>query len=106
MTDFPRVVVTGLGMVSPLGLDVPSSWKNLLAGESGTGPITLFDPEHFDSTALCGNNLAHYLDENWYPQITQIPQISDNSQRNRSHEICVICAICGSMLARALGCAV
>jgi 3-oxoacyl-[acyl-carrier-protein] synthase II len=48
MADFPRVVVTGLGMVSPLGLDVPSSWRNLLAGESGTGPITLFDPEHFD----------------------------------------------------------
>ena len=30
-----RVVVTGLGMVSPLGLDVESSWKALLAGECG-----------------------------------------------------------------------
>src|SRR5919201_920244 len=38
-----RVVVTGLGAVSPLGNDVDTSWSNLLAGESGAGPITRFD---------------------------------------------------------------
>jgi 3-oxoacyl-[acyl-carrier-protein] synthase II len=38
-----RVVVTGLGMVTPLGNDVPSSWAALLAGRSGVGPITSFD---------------------------------------------------------------
>jgi 3-oxoacyl-[acyl-carrier-protein] synthase II len=38
-----RVVVTGLGAVSPLGNDVETSWSNLLAGESGAGPITRFD---------------------------------------------------------------
>mgnify|MGYP005907547565 FL=1 len=42
-----RVVVTGLGMVSPLGLDVESSWKALLAGECGIGPITEFDASEF-----------------------------------------------------------
>ena len=42
-----RVVVTGLGMVSPLGLDVESSWKALLAGECGIGPITEFDTSEF-----------------------------------------------------------
>ncbi|MBV8080197.1 MAG: beta-ketoacyl-ACP synthase II [Actinobacteria bacterium] len=46
-----RVVVTGIGMVSPLGNDVESSWSSLIAGESGAGPITLFDhtdyPVHF-----------------------------------------------------------
>jgi 3-oxoacyl-[acyl-carrier-protein] synthase II len=38
-----RVVITGLGMVSPIGNDVETSWRNLLAGESGAADITLFD---------------------------------------------------------------
>src|SRR5258705_1370221 len=38
-----RVVVTGLGLVTPLGGDVETSWKNILAGKSGAGPITKFD---------------------------------------------------------------
>ncbi|HZO98131.1 MAG TPA: beta-ketoacyl-ACP synthase II [Gaiellaceae bacterium] len=46
-----RVVVTGLGMVSPLGNDAETSWRALLAGESGVDEITLFDhagyPVHF-----------------------------------------------------------
>jgi 3-oxoacyl-[acyl-carrier-protein] synthase II len=38
-----RVVVTGLGLVTPLGADVETSWKNILASKSGAGPITRFD---------------------------------------------------------------
>ena len=40
-----RVVVTGLGLVTPLGGDVETSWKNILASKSGAGPITRFDAE-------------------------------------------------------------
>lgn len=38
-----RVVVTGLGLVTPLGGDVETTWTNLIAGKSGAGPITRFD---------------------------------------------------------------
>lgn len=38
-----RVVVTGLGLVTPLGADVETTWSNILAGKSGAGPITKFD---------------------------------------------------------------
>jgi 3-oxoacyl-[acyl-carrier-protein] synthase II len=39
-----RVVVTGLGLVTPLGGDVETSWRNIVAGRSGAGRITRFDP--------------------------------------------------------------
>jgi 3-oxoacyl-[acyl-carrier-protein] synthase II len=40
----PRVVVTGMGAVTALGLDVDSTWQGMIAGRSGVGPITQFDP--------------------------------------------------------------
>lgn len=42
-----RVVVTGLGMVTPNGLDVPTTWASMLAGQSGAKPITDFDASQF-----------------------------------------------------------
>ena len=48
-----RVVVTGLGAVSPLGNDVETSWQNLTAGESGAGPITYFDSSEFPVHFAC-----------------------------------------------------
>jgi 3-oxoacyl-[acyl-carrier-protein] synthase II len=42
-----RVVVTGLGLIAPVGLDVASSWENILAGKSGIQPITHFEIEPF-----------------------------------------------------------
>jgi len=49
----PRVVITGMGMISPLGHSVEESWSNLLAGVSGVGPITQFDASAF-STRIAG----------------------------------------------------
>ncbi len=48
-----RVVVTGMGAVSPLGLDVESTWSALLAGESGAGPITHFDHTDYKVHFAC-----------------------------------------------------
>ncbi|MBS0544994.1 MAG: beta-ketoacyl-ACP synthase II [Proteobacteria bacterium] len=48
-----RVVVTGLGLVSPVGNTVSEAWENLVAGKSGIGPITRFDASVF-STRIAG----------------------------------------------------
>ena len=40
-----RVVITGLGIVSPVGNDIDSAWDNIVNGRSGIGRITPFDPE-------------------------------------------------------------
>ena len=42
-----RVVITGIGVVSPVGSDVETFWKSLISGKSGVGRITKFDPEGF-----------------------------------------------------------
>jgi len=48
-----RVVITGLGIITSLGLDLETSWRNLLAGESGAGPITLFDTTGYEVNFGC-----------------------------------------------------
>lgn len=48
-----RVVVTGLGIVSPVGLNLKESWDNILAGKSGAAPITEFDTSDFSVKFAC-----------------------------------------------------
>ena len=49
MSARPRVVITGMGAVSPLGLDVPSLWLGVKEARSGVGPITRFDPDAIET---------------------------------------------------------
>ena len=60
-----RVVVTGMGVISPLGLDVPSTWQALVAGRSGIDYITLFDASDFDvkiAAEVKGFDPLQYID--------------------------------------------
>jgi 3-oxoacyl-[acyl-carrier-protein] synthase II len=61
-----RVVVTGMGMVTPVGRDLESSWSSLQEGRSGVGRITLFDAETFPTKIAAearGFDLADYIDD-------------------------------------------
>ena len=51
--ELKRVVVTGLGAITPLGNSVEETWRKLVAGESGAGPITHFNPEKFKTQFAC-----------------------------------------------------
>lgn len=65
MTGSSRVVVTGLGMVTPVGLTVEETWQNLLAGKSGAAPITKFDPARLQVRFACevkGFDPLQYMD--------------------------------------------
>lgn len=60
-----RVVVTGLGIVSPVGSDIATAWDNVKSGRSGIGPVTHFDAEKF-ATRIAGEvrdfEVADYLE--------------------------------------------
>jgi 3-oxoacyl-[acyl-carrier-protein] synthase II len=61
----PRVVVTGVGMITPLGLDTKSTWEALVAGKSCAAPVTHFDASAFEVRFACQVNdfdPARYLD--------------------------------------------
>ena len=59
-----RVVITGLGALTPLGNDVPSYWEGLRQGVSGSAPITKFDTEHFRTKFAC--ELKNFDAQNYF----------------------------------------
>lgn len=62
-----RVVVTGMGIVSPLGNDIDAFWNNVIAGKSGAVPISKFDPALFKTHFACevrNFDPKRYLDNN------------------------------------------
>src|SRR3954451_25428745 len=60
-----RVVVTGIGAITPVGNDVATTWRSIVAGVSGAGPITKFDPSKFPVRFACevkGFDPLKYMD--------------------------------------------
>jgi 3-oxoacyl-[acyl-carrier-protein] synthase II len=85
-----RVVVTGLGAVTPVGVDVESYWDAITAGRSGVGPLTLVDPEQvaskvaaectdFDPAAALGPKEARRLDRSTQFALTAAQQAWDDA---------------------------
>ena len=61
----PRVVITGVSGITPLANDINTTWKRLLAGDSGIGPITLFDAS--DYTSRIAGEVKDFAPETWIP---------------------------------------
>ena len=72
-----RVVVTGLGALTPLGLNVKDFWQNLLTGKSGAGPITYFDTSGYDTHFACelkGFKASDYMDRKAHQRMDPFTQ--------------------------------
>lgn len=59
-----RVVITGLGAITPLGNNVSDFWSNIVSGKSGSAPITRFDTTHFKTKFAC--EIKNYNAENHF----------------------------------------
>jgi 3-oxoacyl-[acyl-carrier-protein] synthase II len=105
-----RVVITGLGMVSPLGNDVESSWQSLVAGESGAAEITAFDHsdygvhfacelKEFDPTTWIDRKRARRMDR--FAQM--IVAAARQAQADAGLEIEQECDRIGASIATAMG---
>ena len=74
-----RVVVTGMGMITPVGNDVATTWRSLIEGKSGTAPITKFDASNFPvkfAAEVKGFNPLDYMDRKEAKRADQYTQYS------------------------------
>ncbi len=62
-----RVVITGLGVISPLGQTIAEFWQKLSQAESGVGPITLFDAAGLDFEVRIAAEVKNFKPEDWMP---------------------------------------
>lgn len=77
--ELKRVVVTGLGAVTPVGLNPEETWNNLLAGVSGAAPITQFDASKFKTQFACevkGLNINEYIDRKEARKLDRYTQLA------------------------------
>ncbi|MBA2443265.1 MAG: beta-ketoacyl-[acyl-carrier-protein] synthase family protein [Rubrobacter sp.] len=74
----PAAYVTGIGIVSPVGVGRKAFWSSLLANQSGVGPITLFDPEGFDvkiAAECTGFDPKDFMDRKVVPRLDRFAQM-------------------------------
>ena len=79
MTDSNRVFISGIGMISPLGLDAQSTWHELLQGNSGVDRITAFDTDGFDTrfaAQVKGFDPEQYLDRKLVRRMDRFAQFA------------------------------
>ena len=77
--ELKRVVVTGLGAITPVGNTPEETWKNLVAGKSGAAPITHFDASKFKTTFACevkDLNINDYIDRKEARKIDRYTQLA------------------------------
>lgn len=77
--ELKRVVVTGLGAVTPLGNTPEETWANMVAGKSGAAPITRFDTTNFKTKFACevkGLNINDYLDRKEARKLDRYTQLA------------------------------
>lgn len=77
--ELKRVVVTGLGAVTPVGLDSEETWNSLVAGKSGADPITQFDASKFKTHFACevkGLDVNKYIDRKEARKIDRYTQLA------------------------------
>ena len=71
-----RVVVTGLGIVSPVGSTVASAWESIVQGRGGIGPITRFDASRF-TTRIGGSVAGFDIDRYLSPKDERLPFLDE-----------------------------
>ncbi|MBI1315501.1 beta-ketoacyl-ACP synthase II [bacterium] len=88
-----RVVVTGMGMISPIGNSLDTFWSAMVAGTSGAAPITLFDSTHFKTRFACevkGFDPLEYVDKKEVRKMDRFTQFaiaaSDEAMRDAGIE--------------------
>lgn len=77
--ELKRVVVTGLGAVTPVGNTPEETWENLVAGKSGAAPITLFDTTNFKTHFACeikGLSITDYIDRKEMRKMDRYTQLA------------------------------
>jgi 3-oxoacyl-[acyl-carrier-protein] synthase II len=77
--ELKRVVVTGLGAITPLGNNVPDFWNGLVNGVSGAGPITHFDASAFKTKFACevkGFDPNQYFDRKEVRKVDRYAQLA------------------------------
>jgi 3-oxoacyl-[acyl-carrier-protein] synthase II len=88
-----RVVVTGMGAITPVGNDVATTWRSLIEGKSGTAPITKFDASKFPvrfAAEVKGFNALDYMDRKEAKRADQYTQYAVAGARQAMTDACLV----------------